>query len=710
MNLRKFMASVMLLAITILAMGLYDVVKPASSTELPSAYPLVYVYPESVKVNVSDYFTISVVVYNLTDAKVQDPENPTMWIPLGNLYGFDIQFSWDPTIIKYVNHTVTVPVEDYPNPIPPSPYPGILHKPTLEIYNMVDEAGNIPGAADPRVRAWFSFASIDPAVPFNGNGTLFTMTFQAIKNGVSPLEIVDCTLSDKNGEAIAKHKCNQKFGQWLNPPRNGEAIVGTSPKADFTYWPDMGVINKPVNFTAIIIQNTSNIQLYMWDFGDGTRQNTTEPIVQHTYTDPSYEYTVTLKAVDIDGIESNTASHKITVVQSRDLKATSLTISHYTVKLNTLFNLTAKIENKGTAPFTFYENCTIQIYYNITAIDPQNPVLDPTKWKLIQTQNIMVIAPYPPPSYPSPTSITITLNSTQTFGQYTQDTNYHFLLHIEPKPYENNTTNNIAISEKILYTTKEYASPQIVQVNYGSKVLKTFAKPLIEGENCTFEVTIKNVGTEISNFTISIYLNGTDIETMSIINLPPAQQIQKSTQHKITSRGNYNITILAATEGSAEVSIWQNWLRVIKPPKLNVTVNPQNPTIGQDVVIDASTSIHQEPGASFKSYTWKIYKPGMDQSFKILTGNYTTVSLSLNQTGEWTVELFVQDNYGIKYDDNRPATSAYKCTIKIGVGGGGGFHIEWIILPAVLIVGIIVAILVIRRRRKMAVPAPEEEE
>jgi hypothetical protein len=159
-----------------------------------------------------------------------DPENPIVWIPLGNLYGFDIQFSWDPTIIKYVNHTVTVPVEDYPNPIPPSPYSGILHKPTLAIVEMVDEAGNIPGAADPRVRAWFSFASMAPAAPFNGNGTLFTMTFQAIKNGISPLEIVDCTLSDINGGAIAIHKCSQKFGQWLNPPRNGEAIVGTPPK------------------------------------------------------------------------------------------------------------------------------------------------------------------------------------------------------------------------------------------------------------------------------------------------------------------------------------------------------------------------------------------------------------------------------------------------------------------------------------------------
>ena len=704
------MASVMLLAITILAMGLHDVVKPASSVELPSAYPLVYVYPESVSVDVGDYFTISVVVYNLTDAKVQDPENPTQWISLGNLYGFDIQFSWDPTVIKYVNHTVTVPVEDYPNPIPPSPYPGILYRPTLTIKEEVNEAGNIPGTKDPRVRAWFSFASRDPAAPFNGNGTLFTMTFQAIKNGISPLEIVDCTLADRDGYPIAQHKCNQYFGQWFNTPRNGKAIVGTPPEVDFTYWPDIGVINKPVNFTAIIIQNASNIQLYMWDFGDGTQQNTNEPMVQHTYTAESYEYPVTLKAVDSNGIESNTASHKITVVQSRDLKATGLTLSHKAVKPNTLFNLTAQIENKGTATFEFYENCTIQIYCNITAIDPQNPFLDPTKWKLIHTQNTMVKAPYPPPFYPSPKSIPITLNSTQTFGQYIQDTFYYFLLCIEPKPYETNTTNNIAISDRIFYTTKEYVSPAIVRVNYGSKVLKTFAKPLIEGENCTFEVTIENVGTTVGNFTITIYLNGTNIETMSIINLPPAQPKINSAQHEITSRGNYNITILATTEGSAEVSKWQSWLRVIKPPKLNVTVNPWNPTIGQNVVIDASTSVHQEPGAYLETYTWKIYKPGIDQPFKILTGNYS-VSLSLNETGEWTVELLVQDNYGIKYDANRPATSAYKCTIKIIVGGGGGFHIEWIILPAVSIVGIIViAILVIMRRRKVAVPAPEEEE
>jgi len=124
----------------------------ANSTELPSQYPLVYVYPELVTAEVGENITVSVVVYNLTDGLATDPDNPQAKVPLGNLYAFDIQFSWDPTIIKYVNHTVTTPVEKYPSPVPPSPYAGIIHgfgasnDSIFEIKNIVDEDGNIPEA------------------------------------------------------------------------------------------------------------------------------------------------------------------------------------------------------------------------------------------------------------------------------------------------------------------------------------------------------------------------------------------------------------------------------------------------------------------------------------------------------------------------------------------------------------------------------------
>lgn len=203
------------------------------SATLPSSFPLVYVYPESTSANVGENFTMSIVIYNLTDAYTPDPYKQTT-IPLGNLYGLDIQFTWDPTVIKYVSHTLTMPVETYPTPIPPSPYAGIIHgygapanQTILIVKNVVNEAGNISGAADPSVRAWFVAATFFPATPFNGNGTVFTMTFTVLQSGISPLHIVDCTLADKNGVAIAK----DSNGQWLNPPRDGIWVIPEFPSA-----------------------------------------------------------------------------------------------------------------------------------------------------------------------------------------------------------------------------------------------------------------------------------------------------------------------------------------------------------------------------------------------------------------------------------------------------------------------------------------------
>jgi len=96
-----------------------------------------------------------------------------------NLYGFDIQLNWTTQWIRYVSHVVTVPAQQYPAPNPPSPYSGILNAPAFKIKDEVDELKNIPGA-EPDAMAWFAAASMVPASPFNGNGTVVVFEFQVI--------------------------------------------------------------------------------------------------------------------------------------------------------------------------------------------------------------------------------------------------------------------------------------------------------------------------------------------------------------------------------------------------------------------------------------------------------------------------------------------------------------------------------------------------
>ncbi|MEM2522840.1 MAG: hypothetical protein QXW82_06805 [Candidatus Bathyarchaeia archaeon] len=89
-----------------------------------------------------------------------------------NLYGFDIKFKWNTTFLDYVSRKVTVPVESYPDPQPPSPYGGVLHTgPSGDPITVKDTLDPIAGTYH------LAKASLAPAPAFSGNGTFFTMTF-----------------------------------------------------------------------------------------------------------------------------------------------------------------------------------------------------------------------------------------------------------------------------------------------------------------------------------------------------------------------------------------------------------------------------------------------------------------------------------------------------------------------------------------------------
>ncbi len=128
---------------------------------------------------IGEEFDIAVVVENVT-----------------NLYGLDLQLSWDNDYLEYVNHTVTVSTEDFPDPIPPSPYAGILHSPTFNVKNETFTDSY-----------WFAEVSTWPAPSFNGSGTAFVMTFrvkqQLLNRSIEvPLTLNSTILATPQEEAI----------------------------------------------------------------------------------------------------------------------------------------------------------------------------------------------------------------------------------------------------------------------------------------------------------------------------------------------------------------------------------------------------------------------------------------------------------------------------------------------------------------------------
>ena len=197
LKIEAFFLTVLLL-MSVIIIGNQILVK-ASSEET-----VVYVEPDAIlDLMPPQTFTIKVKIANVT-----------------NLYGIDIQFTWDPAIIKYVSHTKKIPVETYPD--------GILHTPTIPVRNQVDENASMPGA-EPGTRYWLSEASLSPAATFDGNGTIFEMTFQVVGLGTSPLRIVACTLADKEGNSIPHTRHDGYFQNYIPPPPPPANISVTPP-------------------------------------------------------------------------------------------------------------------------------------------------------------------------------------------------------------------------------------------------------------------------------------------------------------------------------------------------------------------------------------------------------------------------------------------------------------------------------------------------
>lgn len=92
-----------------------------------------------------------------------------------------------------------------------------------------------------------------------------------------------------------------------------EITVTKPPLATFTFWPLHPKIGQTIVFNASECKpNGGYITSYLWDFGDNTTVNTSDPIFTHVY-DAFGDYSVTLTITDSEG-ETAAAGLKISVI------------------------------------------------------------------------------------------------------------------------------------------------------------------------------------------------------------------------------------------------------------------------------------------------------------------------------------------------------------------------------------------------------------
>lgn len=656
-----------------------------NQTELPTYWPSIYfcngtVCNEPFTGKVGDTITIALVISNLTDNLVTDPENSEVTRPLGNLNGFDVQISWDPTILKYVNHTVTTPVEDYPNPVPGSPYAGILHPDIFKLHEAVNESDNITNA-ELGTMAWFAYATMPGAPVFNGNGTFFTMTFNVTKRGSSPLKLTNVHLTgeDTSGQA---HNFNPTL---LFHTFDGLFRTAGAPTADFTFWPDVGVENESVIFDASASHSPINVSIskYIWDFGDETNATVSDPRISHSYSGTG-TYTVSLVVEDSYGTYSSPKTEQVSVVEKRDVKMKGVSLMPADlVFANKTVDIEVTVKNDGRAD----ENCTLQAYYNATAVNWAD--ISATDWRKIGEIKVSLSLKYP---------WAIKHLIWNTTGVPQVEAYYYVLANITLVPYEKNTTDNTMISNPIFVTATEVHDVAFEELQFGWS--EVFKSPVLSGEQTTFQVVVRNKGTEDeAAVNVTLYYNGSMLKSWNE-SLPYGESIELTCQ-KSLDPGHYNITARATIENDEhqDDNSKQEMLQVIRTPQLNFTYDPKTPYVNQTVSFDASASFHREPGASITQYKWEIYAPG-ETSPEVLSGpDMVNMTYQFGKKGVWRVVLSVTDSYNIKYKRLRDATSAYQIEARIKVQAPTGFPIEYTILISILIVAVALAVIIYRRRR-----------
>lgn len=216
-------------------------IEPIGITKLgPGLYEL---GPENV---VGKNFTVKVNLYDVT-----------------GLYGADVQIKWTTKYIRYVTHTMMIPVETHPG--------GVLHQPVMPIHDDVDEDASMIGSA-PGTMYWLSQASMSPAAVFDGNGTFAVFNFTVVQqpdytDSDAFINFTYVLMGTKTGSPITHTKVNAHIilhGKPQPPGPTLEIIPET-----YTYKGEI-----PHTFTANV--SISNLDAY-WDLGGFDLQVSYDP-------------------------------------------------------------------------------------------------------------------------------------------------------------------------------------------------------------------------------------------------------------------------------------------------------------------------------------------------------------------------------------------------------------------------------------------------
>lgn len=168
-KMRRILGICIILLLSI-SFGLSYAANSGIGSQSRDRVPAVDIFPkDTTGIETGETFSVNVVV--------EDAEN---------LYGFDVEFVWNPLFVEYVDHEVMAPVENCEN--------GVLHSPMWLLRDELNASlGMYRGAC----------ASVSPAEAFDGNGTLVVIEFELLSSSSQrPYGLASVELSDDKGQPL----------------------------------------------------------------------------------------------------------------------------------------------------------------------------------------------------------------------------------------------------------------------------------------------------------------------------------------------------------------------------------------------------------------------------------------------------------------------------------------------------------------------------
>ncbi|MEM3699759.1 MAG: PKD domain-containing protein [Candidatus Bathyarchaeia archaeon] len=692
---------------------------------------VVCVEPETVTANVNETFTINVKIANVT-----------------RLFGFDIQFRWSPITLKYVSHKVKVPKgSTYPD--------GILYGSPLIIKNMVNESG--VSEASPGTLFWLSVVSFGTSLSFNGTGIAFNMTFKVLQKGECDIYFTSVDLSDKKGKSIP-HEVRDGYFYMEG--------LGSVPVANFTCWPskrvdsvDCVVVGKSVVFNASLSYDPDvggGITLYMWDFGDGTRLNTTESLINHTYAAEKTRNPVSLTVVDVENSTSRLFYRLIDIVNPKPVARFTVwpPDGHPVVGKSVVFNASLSYDPDVGGGITLYmwdfgdgtrlnttEPLINHTYLEVTGIsarvvrlvvkDAENLTSEPATFSLYvigsRDVNVKNVEVYPTLVMPGDVVVvnaTIASLVTQSAYNFTMGfdvkvfwTDYSEIMQgvIDQKkvelatnvskiftfswnttgmsegaywvwvealnvPHEDDFTNNIwRSSEAVNVTLREVHDVAIKDLTLAVSVeTKEFAPPAIVGENVTMRVYVMANGTVSETFNATLRVMDSEGEVLfSKIWLNEGLAARETKELKCVfntedaAAGKYIVSVnvtIAEVDEHPDDNLRSVEFRIIRSPFLLVEPLPSLIVVGDTVVFNASASYHLD--GAIVGYRWEFFDP--NGFLRRVETSKAVVNFTFPEqggVGVWVIKLIAEDNYTITYGADRPLTEPYRKVFEVNVKG-----------------------------------------